>query len=243
MIRTLEEISLNALPALQTALHDGWVIRFANGYSRRANSINPLYPVCGDVSANIHACEQMYAQRGLPTIFKLTPAAQPEGLDSRLAELGYMVDAPTSVQTLDLGRVPAADTPAHLSPSFTDEWFAAYCQLGGTESRHGPTLAQMLRNLVPQAVYALITQGGEPVACGLGVLQAGYLGFYDIVTAAQVRGRGLGEQVMRGLLAWGKQAGAHTGYLQVMLNNEPALRLYAKLGFKESHQYWYRQKS
>lgn len=40
----LEELSMNALPALQTILYDGWVIRFADGYSNRANSVNPIYP-------------------------------------------------------------------------------------------------------------------------------------------------------------------------------------------------------
>jgi ribosomal protein S18 acetylase RimI-like enzyme len=47
---------------------------------------------------------------------------------------------------------------------------------------------------------------------------------------------------MYGLLSWAKQQGAQKTYLQVMLNNAPALRLYEKLGFKEAYQYWYRLK-
>ena len=43
MIRLIEEHALNAWPPLQTLLLDGWVLRLANGYTRWANSVNPLY--------------------------------------------------------------------------------------------------------------------------------------------------------------------------------------------------------
>ncbi len=44
IITALEELSLNAWPSHQTLLLDGWIIHLANGYTRRANSVNPLYP-------------------------------------------------------------------------------------------------------------------------------------------------------------------------------------------------------
>ena len=43
MVRHIKELAVNAWPSLQTLL-DGWVLRFANGYTRRANSVNLLYP-------------------------------------------------------------------------------------------------------------------------------------------------------------------------------------------------------
>ena len=59
-IRLWEEITLNAWPALQTVLMDGWVVRFANGYTKRANSVNPLYPSTQPLKRKIEACERLY---------------------------------------------------------------------------------------------------------------------------------------------------------------------------------------
>ena len=43
MIQEIEELSMNAWPSLQTLLLDGWVLRFAAGYTRRANAVCPLF--------------------------------------------------------------------------------------------------------------------------------------------------------------------------------------------------------
>src|SRR5215218_6901394 len=102
MIRFLEELSINAWPSLDMIVYDGWLLRFANGYSRRANSVNPLYPSMLDVNEKISCCEQIYEGRGLPIVFKLTDAAQPDGLGAALARRGYVEEARTSVQTLSL---------------------------------------------------------------------------------------------------------------------------------------------
>ena len=70
----------------------------------------------------------------------------------------------------------------------------------------------------------------------------GYIGLFDIVTDPAFRNRGYGRRVVKNLLAWGRQNDAEKAYLQVMLNNAPALHLYSKIGFTEAYQYWYRIK-
>jgi hypothetical protein len=118
MIRSLEELAFNAWPSLQTLLYDGWVLRFADGYTKRANSVNPLYYSGTDVAQKIETCEKLYRGQGLKVVFKMTPVSQPEGLDSFLAAQGYQVDSPTSVQLLDLS--------AWNQPTTTPD--AVYCE-------------------------------------------------------------------------------------------------------------------
>jgi ribosomal protein S18 acetylase RimI-like enzyme len=244
MIRAIEELSLNAWPAVQTLMVGGWVVRFSSGYTRRANSVIPLYPVQGDPEVQIAACEALYRAQGLPAIFKMTTACTPPDLDDRLAARGYAFDAHTSVQVLDLKPFDlkiSADLELSALPSA--DWQAAFQRMHHLESEIAQKHAHILGQLIPQTCYAALKTQDEIAACGLGVLQEGYLGLFDIITAEGQRRLGYARHLMEGLLSWGKGQGAHSAYLQVMLNNPPALALYASLGFSEIYRYWYRVKS
>jgi ribosomal protein S18 acetylase RimI-like enzyme len=241
LVQAIEEHSLNAWPAFQTLLVDGWVLRFADGYSRRANSVTPLYPSRGDSAEKIRACERLYADKGLPAIFKL--ATEGAGtLDALLAQRGYPSEARTSVQVLRLSEWPVDEVPEVKSSSLAaPEWVALHGVSGASPERQA-IHARILAQIVLPRNFAAIEQAGRIIACGLGVAHAGLLGIFDLVVDPAHRRQGYAERLMAGLLAWGRQAGAHTAYLQVMLDNQPALRLYAKLGFREAYQYWYRVK-
>lgn len=244
MITHLEELSLNAWAALQTVVYDGWIIRFANGYTKRANSIIPLYPSTMDIDEKLRFCENLYQQKNLPVVFKMTPAVHPGDLDDRLQQSGYQKDAQASVQTVDLENVDLhALFETALQENLSAEWLESFCELSAISERNGKTLREILLNIVPRHCFVSIKFEGRVVACGLGVLQSDDIGLFDIVTAQDFRHRGYGQQIVKRILAWGKQNGAKRAYLQVMLDNTPALALYARIGFKEQYQYWYRIKA
>ena len=242
MIQIIEELSMNAWPSLQTMLYDGWVLRFADGYTNRANSINPLYPSTRDVREKIEACEHVYRGKGLSPVFKMTPDSQPAELDAILADRGYQADRRTSVQLLDLAdREEVPGEPPNLPEVAGEEWLAAYCRLSGIADRHYPTLRHMLRSIVPARCFASARADDRVIACGMGVAQDGFVGLYDIVTDARFRRQGHGRRLVEQVLTWGKRQGARIAYLQVMTNNAPALALYRKTGFQEAYPYWYRK--
>ena len=101
-------------------------------------------------------------------------------------------------------------------------------------------MPRMLSSLVPTACFLALRAGDETVAVGLAVLERSHVGLFDIVTAPDHRGQGHGTALIHHLLTWGQTHGAHTAYLQVMRDNLPAQRLYARLGFQEQYGYWYR---
>jgi ribosomal protein S18 acetylase RimI-like enzyme len=242
-IRQIEERSLNAWPSLGTLYFDGWILRFSEGYTRRANSVNPIYKSTLDVQEKIAACETFYTQKDLKTVFKLTPAVCPSDLDTVLAQKDYILDAPTSVQTVHLANVaaPTLDSVV-VSNDLTDDWLKVFCRLNHIDPDYIPIMQSMLRNILRPCCFITLHYQDEIAAVALGVLDGAYVSVYDVVTAAHLRNRGLGRELMRHVLQWGKAHGASDAFLQVMLNNPPALHLYNTLGFREVYQYWYRMK-
>jgi len=239
--KIIEETSLNAWPCLRQMLYDGWVLRFANGYTRRANSVNPIYAGSLNVAKKIMECEQIYQARQQTPVFKITPFVYPPNLDAFLAEAGYAKNAPTSVQWLDLTTLSSPDnTGVEHWETPTDPWIDDYARMNQVSATNRATLEAILKAIVPQSYFMVIQEQGQTVSCGMGVLEGQYVGLFDIVTEPTQRNKGFGTYLVLNLLNCAKQQGAKRAYLQVMLNNEPALNLYAKLGFEEIYQYWYR---
>jgi N-acetylglutamate synthase len=244
MIRHIEELSMSAWPSLQTMLYDGWVMRFANGYTRRSNSVNPIYDSSLKMDEKIQNCEQLYRRKGLPVVFKMTPAVSPENLDGALDQFGYQIEAPTSLQVAQLdGLAISENRVATVSETLSEEWLTDLSRLNNISLRRQPILQQILSSVAAEAGFFSLRHEGQTIACGMGVVQDGFIGLFDIVTDAQYRNRGHGLQLVSDILAWGIEKGARKAYLQVMLNNPPALKLYSKVGFTEVYQYWYRVKS
>lgn len=238
----IEEQTLNAWPALETYLYDGWLLRFSNGYTGRANSVNALYPGQLPLDEKIDFCLSLYRERGLQPLFRLTEISQPSELDAELAQRGFTYYNETCVQLLDLSWSGAmASERAYMLPdrSGLESWLHAFHRLNPTR-RDVETHAKLLNAAFGRKCPMILSVKGETVACGLGISDNGYFGLFDIVTDAEHRRKGYGRELTESLLNWGIESYAHTAYLQVMTNNKPALALYAQLGFKELYRYWYR---
>ncbi|MBC7237208.1 MAG: GNAT family N-acetyltransferase [Chloroflexi bacterium] len=245
LTRRIEEAALNAWPALQQMLYDGWLLRFAEGFTKRANSVTPLYDAHIELWQKIAFCEGCYRERGLPPIFRLTPFAQPGNLDRALAERGYALRDPTWTLWLDLSTwrgPPSSMTPyeERLEP-----WLALYARFSGVGT-DGAAWAQQrvhgqLLSMIPgRRLLASVADGECTVGCGLGVLQDDLFGLFDIIIDPARRCRGHGTRLVAGMLSWAARQGARLAYLQVTEANTAAQRLYRRLGFAALYRYWYR---
>lgn len=239
-VQLYEELSMNAHSALQTQVYDGWVLRFANGYTGRANSIYALYPSALGLDEKIAECERRYFSRGRPTIFKITDATDP-AIEKALAARGYEVVTPTFVMDMDLRERNFSVGDCVFSDRADEEFWAAYFSFRGyTDPANMQTAKQIAANAINPAVFARLVKNGATVACGFGVIERGFVGLLDISVDENRRREGHGTEICASLLSEAKRHGAVASYLQVLQENSAAVHLYEKIGYKKVYSYWYR---
>jgi ribosomal protein S18 acetylase RimI-like enzyme len=119
-------------------------------------------------------------------------------------------------------------------------WVRETAQSYGGDKADDSILIDIVSRIRQKAVFATLDIDGQHVAWGLGVLERGYVGLYDIVVAPELRGIGFGRKVVTSLMAWGRDLGGHTAYLQVREDNEVARGLYLALGFEPAYRYTHR---
>lgn len=234
-IRDLELIAHRSWPARAEDWYDGWLLRYAEGVTRRANSISPVDRSRLDLPEKIVECEHRYEQRDLPPIFRLCPITEP-GLEDLLAERGYRRSSGADILTRPIDRRDAGES-VPVSPHPSPEWIRGLGE-GGFASRM-PIFDRLTET--GRAGFGYLEGTAGPVAVGIGVVTDSYLAVFNMQTLPQYRRRGMGRRLLCGLLGWGAARGATTALLQVEPHNRPAQQLYRSAGFEKQYEYWYRQ--
>jgi len=240
--REIEMASLRAWPALEEEALGGWTLRFSQGFTGRANSVQPFAGGDGPLAERVAACERWYADRGQPCKFRITPFSEP-GLDAYLAERGYVSFDPTDVMRLD-GHAYHEDPPEDVASEFLErldlpEWLDTYASLSGLPAPN-PVMGEIVSRIEPPSLLGCVGIENERIACGLAVADGPLLGLFDLVVDPSLRRQGYGSWLMLGLCMWGRLSGTVVTYLQVTRDNTTAAALYRKLGFRVAYEYSYR---
>ncbi len=236
----IESATYVSWPAFEQYDYRGWILRFADGCTKRANSVNAIAPIHAGLSEAVDYCEAFYRARSQPVIFRLLSFVEDGGLDSLLADRGYVFIDPSLVLYQSLNS--ADPGMPESAPIDRDSWLRAFCDISGAEVAKQTAHVGILDRLPAASLYTVVKDQEQPVTCGLGVIHQAHFGIFDIVTRPEFRRRGHGTQLIEGMLSWARRNGARDAYVQVMANNAPAIRLYEKFGYRRLYHYWYRIK-
>ena len=247
-----EMLGFNTHPCLEEELYDGWLLRFAEGYTKRANSVNVVGESTMPVAEKVKHCEEKYTEYNLQPVFKIAPMALE--IDELLEERGYSAVDKTNVMAVDLAKqvretkgngckaTEIGEISVTVEEKFTETWQYYYFTFNKVSPVHVPTAKKIQAKITNPVLCTTVYVDKKAVACGLGVLEQGCVGLLDIVVKEEYRGCGFGKVLCQALLEKAKEKGATVGYLQVVDSNTVAKKLYKSLGFEDVYSYWYRVK-
>ncbi|GAB3421894.1 GNAT family N-acetyltransferase [Flindersiella endophytica] len=253
---TLARVAASGWPAVEISHLGDWWLQASDGFTGRANSVQPSGSPGLPLDAALERVRSFYAERGLPAWIQVVVDSP---LESSLLDRGWELQtsgkeawATTEVwvcrvaeliERLEALGVPpeSAMTPPVELGDLDEEWERLYGRsLSSAAAHHVLTGGD---GAVPVALARLRAGAGpsasDLIAIGRGVVTGVWLGLAAIEVAPAHRRRGLAQRVMAELTRWGASAGARWAYLQFGEENAPARALYEKLGFRPDHRYRY----
>jgi N-acetylglutamate synthase len=236
--RELEEVAGRSWPAAEDAWLGRWWLRAAGGFTARANSVRPLGDPGQSFDDALGFAAAWYAERSLPVQLRTVVGSS---VDRELDRRGWAAQWETSMRTATIASmrrrligVPVSAVQITTHPS--SAWVGRY--------RDGalPPIALSVLSGGPSVGFATVEGApGEPaVAIGRASVEPPWVGFAAIEVGADARRQGHGRAVMAALVAWAAERDAIRGWLEVLVENAPALAMYDALGFTEHYRYTYR---
>lgn len=238
-VETFERASLKAWPGIQVDWDGSWVRRSANGYTKRANSLQCFDPNDDDnVELRLAAACGWFAAQGIRPVVRTTPL-QSASLTAVLDAEGWPVIDQSHLYAMALPEAEA-DGESQCYDVLDPEFLGAQQALQGHSDT---TMAQMRALLSAMAVPAagiVIYRDGAAVASGLMAVGDGILVTGNVITDPTRRRQGLGAAMMRTGYAWARSVGANIAALNVQADNAAGKALYQSLGYTHQYDYAYR---
>lgn len=233
-VQACEERLVNCWPALDTLLMNGWVVRFANGYSGRANSASAIRAGADLDDQTLAVIVNLYQGWGLPPAVRVSPLAA-AGLATRLDAAGWQV------VTRSIGMIGAPvlgqDPAVQLDARPTGAWLSGVSAWQEGAKRNAAFLEAIVGRIVLPAAFATLMIDGKAMAYGMSVLDRGMAEIGLIVVSPEARGKGLGRRLVSALSGWAQAQGAERVFLQVEASNSVARGLYRSLGLTDLYPY------
>lgn len=242
-VRRLEAVGFRAWPAASVQYDGSWLIRLTAGHdSKRLNSVNPLDPSDSrDIGIRLEKAAKRFADYGRPLTVRQTPLTPPP-LVGYMDEHAWPVFSEAIVMMADIPPNDTTESIEHLPLRDVGRFVDARIEICGESSRDKAGLSEIINAIKPECgLFLFEAQDEGPIAVSLAVHDNDMAGILQVAVAENVRRQGVGSSIVNASLRWARLRGARTAWLSVESDNEGAIQLYRKFGFKEVYRYSYRR--
>jgi N-acetylglutamate synthase len=249
----LEQVAARHWRGTEEEWLGGWLLRAAEGFTGRANSVLPLGDPGLPLDSALDTVARWYGERGLPPMIAVPVPLDSDSpgreLDAFLSERSWTTrSGPAFVMVADLSddsnpiRDHAADAfppgaTFRLDPEPDQAWLAMYHYRGQDGQ---PTVMRDVLTSAPAQAFASIRAGDDVLAIARLSFADGWAGITAVEVQPARRQAGLGTALTAAVCAEALKRDISQVFLQVETGNAAAIALYQRCGFRCSHRYHYR---
>lgn len=251
-IRNFQEYLINSWPAKHYYFLNGWILRFTEGVTSRANSVFPIRYTGTQMSIDndLELVEKAYKAHGLKAVFTIPDFHEPKNLREKLLNRGYQAYNHTSALGIKIEDIQ----PKKINEDFEyfffktrvkeiSDFLARYSKWNEDEQNIIQEINQ--RIIIPKKCYMLTKFNKKVIGTLLAVLvPQGYLYIGDVFIHPDYRKQHIATSMLIKLIdEWAVLHGVIFIWLQVERDNIKALNLYHKFGMKKLYDYYYMKKN
>lgn len=243
--RLIETVAAHAWPAETEREYDNWLLRANKGVTKRANSVLTIGAIPKRENW-LTEIEIFYERQNIQPCFYITEAT-PKRLDELLANNNYQIVTELNLLAIDteelIERIEEQNRfQISIIDRITPDWMTAFLILEGHDVKQRIAFETIFQGIRLIKGFLAIYFQDEIVAVATIATECGWGYVSNVVVSKHYRRQGIASQLLLQLAKWANNHHTKKLFMQVLADNEPALRLYAKLGFKQLAKGHYRMK-
>lgn len=244
MNRLIETIAAHAWPAEVVEEYGSWLLRANRGVTKRANSVLMVGAI--PTSNWLTEIEAFYKEKNIPACFYITEST-PQQADVQLQEANYEKTTELAIMAIQTNMlishvIENPELHVVILDQVTTEWIDAFIRLEGHDEKNRSAFTTIFEGIRLAKGFLAIYLQDEIVAVATIAAESAWGYISNVVVSEQHRRKGIASQLLLHLAEWAHKHDTENLFMQVLTNNEPALQLYEKLGFKRLAKSYYRMK-
>ncbi|MFX0165227.1 MAG: GNAT family N-acetyltransferase [Promethearchaeota archaeon] len=250
-IRQFQEFLMNSWPAKHYFFLNGWIIRFTEGVTSRANSVFPIQYTGNQKTLvnDIKLVEKTYKAHNLKAVFTIPDFHEPKNLVEKLLKRGYQPYNHTSALGIKIKDIQSKEVNKEFEYhifNFRIKEISDFLAKFSKWDEKDQNIIQKInqRIIIPKKCYMLTKNTNEIIGTLLAVLvPQGYLYVGDVFVHPDYRRQNIATSMLIKLLEkWAIPNEVKYIWLQVEKDNFKALNLYQKFGMKKIYDYYYMER-
>lgn len=232
----LEDMGMEVFPAFVEEHRNGCVFRAAGGVNYRNSSVAVLDPSV-DLDWLLEETVSFSRAHQIEPVLRV-PRLWPS-FEEALASRGWQMFRLCTVMDRSLAEEKEPEAGDPLLDVDHERWLGFQLSARPLKPETAHVMTQIFSMLPERAERLVWREGGEELASALLWNKNGYSALMNMLVSPAARGKGVGKRFLAAMFQHAKGQGADTMWLQVLLDNTPAVSLYKAAGFSEVYRYAY----